>query len=73
MAVLVQTGNTLLTLMTLSDLYTFTGQPSVYQKKSGQIYKAGREDKGSLLQKELRDLLIHQKGPVNQRHSFGEG
>lgn len=45
MSILVQTGNTLLTLMTLSDKYTFTGQVSVFQKKEDRFIKEGERTK----------------------------
>lgn len=39
LAILLQTGNTLLTLMTLTDIYTFTRELLVIQKEEGRFIK----------------------------------
>lgn len=45
LAILVQIGNTLLTQTALTDIYTFTGQLLVFQKKEGRFIKEGERTK----------------------------
>lgn len=57
LAILIQTGNTLLTLMVLTDIYMFAIMAALgTSQRKGKISNGGRWHKENLLQKELAEM-----------------